>query len=285
MADDEGPNDGVKASALERLVKIAEGAGKDLVAGAVGAAALSGGDPTATVGGALVGALRGGAKEGAAALARALWDSPADRAMALAGAVSVEAREHLELVAPIVEENVEKLLEDPDVRREDLASSTAAILLGWERAYRATGDAKKRRVIMAALGNAFRPELFKEGLTLRLFRILEDLDYPELRFLREEFGPERNLARWVATKAKVEAAENGRETNAATRALEASVRAGTRDGELLERLSSHRLVRWVSEPQQARVTWLGDRLLALCADSESLNRVWPDPGASPSGEA
>ncbi len=251
------------------LAKIIEGGVEDAIGASLARAIESGGDPESIMGAAAVGLLRGSAKKGAMALARFLSKSKAD--CGLAEAVSREMEEHLELVAPIVEENAERLLEDPDVRREDLASNTAAILVGWEKAYRATGDAKKRRIIMAALGNAFRPELFKEGLTLRLFRILEELDYGEVRYLRDAFGAGGKLRSEMVGPHGV---------------LISPVAAGR---EHLERLSELRLVHW-SHPtshemrniaQEATRTWLGEQLLALCADTEALNRIWPDPDVKP----
>lgn len=248
------------------LLQIIEGAAEDGVGAAVVRMA-EGGEPESVVGAAAIGALRGASKKGAAALARLLAESKTRRE--LAEAVGCEVEEHLKLVAPIVEQNAERLLEDPDVRRKDLASNTAAILVGWERAYRATGDAKKRRVIMAALGNAFQPKLFKEGLTLRLFGMLEQLDYPEIRFLRTAFGPEGHIKSDMVHRSNVKFAE------------------GTETREHLERLKELRLVgwrgAWDSTPnagefiKYAKRTWLGDQLLALCEDTEALSQLWPDP--------
>jgi hypothetical protein len=257
-------SDDKKGGGAAIVGEVVEGAAGDAIKKAV-----EGGTPEEIAAAGLLGAIRAGGKHGASALATFLSMSPSDRR--LAEAVAAEAHEHLGLVEPIVAENAEELLDDPEVSREDVASNTAAILDGWAKAYRSTGDSKKRRVIMAALGNAFHPETYKAGLTLRLFDILEQVDYPEIRFLRDRFNEQGSAHGGMGTAANL-------------------ARPGSEGREMLERLRAHRLVDWYVASSRSREptprdiggtlrrTWLGDRLLELCADTEALNERWPNPG-------
>jgi hypothetical protein len=63
-------------------------------------------------------------------------------------------------------------------------SDISAVLEAVQRVYRRTADRKKREVLRQAVINAFDPALYAEGLTLRLLRIVEELEYGDVAMLR-----------------------------------------------------------------------------------------------------
>lgn len=208
------------------------------------------------------------------------------------------ATERLEEAAEVekaraVEEAREDLSARIDLLREevretgDLVSNIRAIFAAWSRAYDTAGDSKKRRVIMAALGNAFDQELFEEGLTLRLFNVLETLDYPEIQFLRTSFD-ERLLKRLqqLRTDMKAQPAQDYRLKAEAA----AEFAPGTEGYELCTRLEEQRLTLCPPSSDLGKlhssITWLGRRLVRLCEDTATLGTRWPEaPAEGDSGPA
>ncbi len=62
----------------------------------------------------------------------------------------------------------------------DVASTINAAMKASEK----TADAKKRKLLKNAVVNAFDVEQYKAGLTLRLFKILENVEYGDVEMLR-----------------------------------------------------------------------------------------------------
>lgn len=62
-------------------------------------------------------------------------------------------------------------------------TDVAAVVEAARRIYERTGDRKKRELLRTAIVNAFDPELYREGLHIRLIRILDDLEYGDLEIL------------------------------------------------------------------------------------------------------
>lgn len=71
----------------------------------------------------------------------------------------------------------------PDEQIE--AADVAAIINATMKASEKTADAKKRKLLKNAVVNAFDIEQYQAGLTLRLFSILEDVEYGDIVTLRQ----------------------------------------------------------------------------------------------------
>lgn len=65
-----------------------------------------------------------------------------------------------------------------------LGSDVVAILQGVKRVWDKTAEPKKRELLRRTLVNAFDQSLYDEGLTLRLLKIMEDMVYGDIYFLR-----------------------------------------------------------------------------------------------------
>ena len=65
-------------------------------------------------------------------------------------------------------------------------SDLIALLTAGFEVWRSTADAKKRKLLGNALRNAFDPQQYEEGLTLRLLSILVELTYGEIFVLRQQ---------------------------------------------------------------------------------------------------
>jgi hypothetical protein len=102
----------------------------------------------------------------------------------------------------------ERTKEDPDAA----TASLPALVRAWERAWERTADAKKRRVIMAALVRSFDKDSYEEGLSLRFFALLERLDYPELELVLHGFSsdPDATLSMHRSSPGNVTVAKNPR---------------------------------------------------------------------------
>ncbi|MCZ7681536.1 MAG: hypothetical protein M5U28_23165 [Sandaracinaceae bacterium] len=249
----------------EKVSKVAIASGT--IAAVVGAA---GGAVTGP--GALVGAGVGFVGGTAGELLKAAVEKFEGATDRLERAAEHEKARALEDAVPELAARIERLRAQIEDER-DLVSNLRALLHAWSRAWDRSGDSKKHRVLMAALVKGLDRESYKSGLTLRLFRILEDLDYPEIQFLRTAF------------------AKPGMGLVPNLRGLQDT--APSRDSETrehLERLAAHRLVCWTesvasddakSIARTARRTWLGEQLLLLCADREAVHRFWPDAEPNP----
>lgn len=73
-----------------------------------------------------------------------------------------------------------KLPKDERPEAADVAATIEAAL----EVSRKTADAKKRRLLRNAIVNAFDVEQYQTGLTLRLFSILQEVEYGEVELLR-----------------------------------------------------------------------------------------------------
>lgn len=71
----------------------------------------------------------------------------------------------------------------PDEQIE--AADVAAIINAAMKASEKTADAKKRKLLKNAVVNAFDVEQYQAGLTLRLFKILENVEYGDVEILRK----------------------------------------------------------------------------------------------------
>lgn len=175
------------------------------------------------------------------------------------------------------------LLRDTSRETGDFVSNIRAIVAAWSRAYDTAGDSKKRRVIMAALGHAFDQEMFEEGLTVRLFQVLETLDYPEVQFLRTSFDQRGTLKRLVQLRTDLKAHKTQDHHRLKAEAA-AEFAPGTKGHELCTRLEEQRLTLCPSSSDLGKlhssITWLGRRLIRLCQDTETLAKRWPESHAA-----
>ena len=102
------------------------------------------------------------------------------------------AERDLESVRDPMRVNFVKLLAtgvDPD----DLAADAAAMFEVWERAWRAASDRRVRRMVINGLGHSFEPDIYEEGLAVRMFELLEQLSYPDLVILRRAAASDHGL--------------------------------------------------------------------------------------------
>jgi len=122
----------------------------------------------------------GALREGATRAALGLIRNPDDR---LRDCLAAERAAVLDEVIPQIAKRVEDL-NDSSADQTAMLGNMVAIFREWERAWSNAVDAKKRRLLMAALVNAFDREVYEEGLTATLFRIADKLDYGDIRTLR-----------------------------------------------------------------------------------------------------
>lgn len=194
--------------------------------------------------------VRTGTKEAGSGIVRLITDTPDRR---LAAAVEEDFDRDLEEVAPELEEKLQDLVDDPKADTRNLSSSAATVANKVLHAYARTPDARKKRILMAALVNAFDKEAYEEGLTVQLLKILDELDYPEIRMLGEWKRREgRSSSRWVLEPGALDRAHT-------TRLVEAGLLLVHHEhGLAAEQLrGSERLA------ASGRVTDLGVRLLRL----------------------
>lgn len=130
---------------------------------------------------AVVAMVRAGVKEAGAGVVRLLSDTPDRR---LAAAVEEDFDRDLQGVAPELEQKLQDLVDDPDVDTGNLSSSAATVANEVLQAYARTADARKKRILLAVLVSAFDKDAYEEGLTVGLLRILDVLDYGDLRLLQ-----------------------------------------------------------------------------------------------------
>jgi hypothetical protein len=155
------------------ITKLGEGASFDQMSGA-----------------ALVTLLAQSAKEAVPHVVELMKSTPADRQLA-AAVVQADFAAAVESVRPQLEEKLEALLGDEKVDKAGLGTNAAVIADAARRARARTADARKARVIMAAMVNAFDRDAYEAGLTVRLLGLLESLDYGEIRTLALQHGTER----------------------------------------------------------------------------------------------
>jgi len=115
-------------------------------------------------------------------LARPLFDEFKSPTQKLVDALNTERQADLERYRERIEGNMEKLLEN-QATQAGVLNNLAAVFAECSRARSRTADDKKARLLMGALCNAFDPEIYKQGLTLSLIKILADLDYGDIHVL------------------------------------------------------------------------------------------------------
>lgn len=76
---------------------------------------------------------------------------------------------------------IQKLPPDEQIEAADVA----AIINAAMKVSAKTADAKKRKLLKNAVVNSFDIEQYQEGLTLRLFSILENVEYGDVEILRQ----------------------------------------------------------------------------------------------------
>ncbi len=84
---------------------------------------------------------------------------------------------------PQIQNKLNRLLQIIPPEDHPEPSDISAIFEAAYRVSRKTADPKKRKLLKAALINAFDKELYLEGMTLRLMGILEDLYYGDIDIL------------------------------------------------------------------------------------------------------
>lgn len=162
-----------------------ESVGKAIVKGALSGAwkgAFAGGATTGPAGiipGAGLGVLAGGGASAIEALVSGLKGTGADR---LDDAIIAEAAAAVEEVESELIANLEARVAEGG--QAHIAGNAAATANAWWKAWRSTPDDKKRRLLMAALVNAFDKDTYEEGLAMRLLSIVSELDYGELYLLK-----------------------------------------------------------------------------------------------------
>lgn len=97
-------------------------------------------------------------------------------------------------------------------------SDIGAVLLEASKVYRGTVGREKRRLLRNAIVNAFDREQYEAGITRRLLRVLDDLEYGDVRFLADlssqggrfidDLGGLENHHHGVAVRHGLVAAEN-----------------------------------------------------------------------------
>jgi AcrR family transcriptional regulator len=92
-------------------------------------------------------------------------------------AVEQEVRDAVFTVVPDLEKRIVAL--ESNLGTKPSIGATSAILEGFAEAYVKAEDAK-REILLNALRNAFDPDLYKKGMTVRLFELMDHLDYPDL---------------------------------------------------------------------------------------------------------
>lgn len=80
-----------------------------------------------------------------------------------------------------IDERVEKLVEE---HGEPARLDAANVIVGWAESRRSCADAKKARLLMAALLHSLEPSAYEEGLALTILQILKGLEYMDVRVLR-----------------------------------------------------------------------------------------------------
>ncbi len=85
---------------------------------------------------------------------------------------------------PEIEDRL-RTLEERLAESAPTAADVFAFVEAVGRVSRKTADSEKRRLLRAAVVNAFDPEMYEQGLTLRLLSILEELEYGDVAFLRQ----------------------------------------------------------------------------------------------------
>ena len=86
-------------------------------------------------------------------------------------------------VAAQMKEQLVILNEELPPNQQPEASDIAAILEAAMDASRKTADFKKRRLLKAAVVNSFNPKIYQAGLRLRLFSILNNVEYGDVELL------------------------------------------------------------------------------------------------------
>jgi len=164
-----------------------------------------------------------------------------------------------------------------------LLSDLVALLTAGLRVWQSNADPRKRKLLGNALRNAFDPEQYKQGLTLRLLGILEELEYGEvwvLRTMREQFDKwPREKGVLLVTSHELQRARDNGDTVVPIRVDD--VRPGSLIDDHIKRLEDHRLVSpqhkgWLLDGKSANSALkvylpsaMGERLLALVADQEA----------------
>lgn len=94
----------------------------------------------------------------------------------------------LEFIIDILEglqERFDRLERELEEEEMPNAAEAAAIFEHAIGAARVNTSRDKRRLIQNALLNAFDPELYREGMVVRMFELLGGLEYPELHLLHD----------------------------------------------------------------------------------------------------
>ena len=161
-----------------------------------------------------------------------------------------------------VERKLDELREALPPDQHPSAEDVAATLRSIEEVSRKTADAKKRRLLRNALVNAFDPDLYKQGLTRRLLRILEDLEYGEVALLaRIPKDP------WTQVHVLLEKADRAVAT------------ASTLNGHHLQTLIAKGLVMEIHNGELVSAAAFGEALLDLVREPE------PEPDEAASSAA
>lgn len=168
-------------------------------------------------------------------------------------------------MAWVVEEH-ERQLGEKGALRSDLVALLEAGFEVWKK----NADARKRKLLGNALRNAFDPKQYEEGLTLRLFSILKDLEYGDIWALREVKAQGAFLQ-----QGRIDVTGHANQQPPSKVPLGANWAGGKPlVSDHLKRLHSHGLIyktsRATVEKSQSldvnEPTELGERLLALTAD-------------------
>jgi hypothetical protein len=84
---------------------------------------------------------------------------------------------------PSIQNKLDILLKSLPAEEQPVPSDISALFEAATRVSRKTADSQKRRLLKLALVNAFDKDLYNEGITLRLMKILENLFYGDIQFL------------------------------------------------------------------------------------------------------
>lgn len=204
-----------------------------------------------------LGALGGGAAH-LVTLAAEHLRSPADRRL---------FAEQERLAANAIDEIQEPLRKKLEALEErvgahEAAASVVPTLRRWSGAWFGS-EGKKQRVIMAALVSAFDPESHETAMSHRFFRLLEELDYPEIYHLCSDVR---------ALRARV----SGGEISMSASFTDEASRPGDERSTHRVRLDQLGLVRLGRDPRTWSFTWLGLELVKFLERGG-----YPHDGAAP----
>lgn len=287
-------SDGKKKSGAEIIQQVVTDVGADALA-----KAAEGGTEDQVAAAMVVSAIKSGIKNVGPLAFDLAFRSPADRRIE---AMRLELDNQLGAIGEEVAEKVQALVDDPEVDTDDLVTNLSVLFRDWQELYSTASTSHMHRLILAVLVNSVRDkEAYESGVRRRVFRVLKDLDYAEVRFLAHaidtpkglvaEFFGGADLGPFAAEiRARSNTVTEDRVADEAAKALYTQIfqdflQEGMEHKLYLDHLVESGLVLKWNGPAEVQRTWLGDQVIRLCRDTESLGRTFREYGANDGGPA